>query len=244
MMERKNLLIAGGDKRMQYAGDYLSAIFNVSCTGETEEEPDAVLLPAVSADSMGEAEMAELLERMKPDGIVLSGHEKGLVRRLCNERRIRYVNYMELPELALANAVPTAEAAIKLAIEVTERTIWQSRIFVAGFGRIGAVLTDRLIALGAKVTAGARKEYDRTRIKTAGAEPAELPPDKTCLSETDIIFNTVPAEIFGREQLSGLGKECVYIELASAPGGAKEENVCASGCKYVRAAGLPPHVTG
>lgn len=244
MMVRKKLIIAGGDRRMQYAGEYLSEQYDVGSADKMTDAPDVILFPAVSADSAGEAEISELLGKIDPDGTVLCGHEKGLIKELCSRRSICYANYMELPELALANAVPTAEAAMKLAIEVTEKTIWQSRVFVAGFGRIGAILTDRLLAMGAAVTAGARKSYDRMRIKAAGALASALPPEPVGIRDTDIIFNTVPAEIWGREHFEQAGKGCVYIELASHPGGAKEENVLLSGVEYVRASGLPAYAVG
>lgn len=238
-MEKRILLTAGGDKRMKYAGEYLSDIYNVYKAEEYDGKADAVLLPAVGADKMSESQLASILESLKHGGTVLSGAEKGFIREYCRGRDIRYANYMELPELALANAVLTAEAAIKLAIEETEAAVWRSRVFVAGFGRIGAALTQRLLGLGARVTAGARKEYDRMRIKAAGAEPSELPAKADLLSQTDIIFNTVPAEIFGREQLSGVGRDCVYIELASSPGGIAAEDIPLSGCRIVSASGLP-----
>ncbi len=250
-MGRKDLLIAGGDKRMKYAGEKLADKYNVSYLVETDGMYDVILLPPVSVDSSGrlnagnsKLSLYELTDRLKKDGAVLSGVDKGLVKDECRKKGIRYVNYMELPELALANAVPTAEAAIKIAIEETERTIWQSRIFVAGYGKVGSVLTERLLALGAEVTAGARKEYDRTKIRVAGAHPAELPPDAESLFGTDIIFNTVPVEIFSTEQLRKTGGKSVYIELASAPGGISEKAALEAGCRYVRAPGLPPQVMG
>lgn len=238
-MGKKVLLTAGGDKRMKYAGEYLSDIYNVYEADGYDGKADAVLLPAVGSDKIGEPWLTALLEKLNPGGAVFCGVEKGFVRKQCASGDIRYANYMELPELALANAVLTAEAAIKLAIEETEAAVWRSRVFVAGFGRIGEALTHRLLGLGARVTAGARKEYDRMRIKAAGAEPSELPASAELLSQTDIIFNTVPAEIFGREQLSSLSRQCVYIELASAPGGVCKEAIGTSGCRIVSAPGLP-----
>lgn len=255
-MDKNRLLVAGGDIRMLYAAEKLSNIYDVEITGFDKEklsncgkeiyeklgstgaEADILLLPPV-IDKNKLADIFASMGRIKNGGTVLLGVKGEQAELEAESRGLKHYNYMKDEILALANAVPTAEAALKTAMEETGRTIWGSRVLVTGFGRIGWILTDRLIKMGAEVTAAARKEYDRMKIKAMGGKPSGIMPDKNVLSKTDIIFNTVPAEIFGMEELMSLGNDCVFIDLASEPGGVKKELVSCMKCKYVWATGLP-----
>lgn len=265
-MDKRKLLAAGGDLRMLIAAAGLSDRYDVEITGFCEKKlpdeereilsrlkdnggkADILLLPPVVTDNNGrinaafgegQLEISEVMDRVKPGGMVLMGIKGGAAEEEAEKRGFWVCNYMQDESLTLANAIPTAEAALKTAMEETGRTIWGSRVLVTGFGRIGTILTDRLIKLGADVTTAARKECDRMKIKAMGGKPADIMPEQTVISETDIIFNTVPAEIFGKEELGGMKKECVFIDLASAPGGVKRDAVKETGCKYVWATGLP-----
>ncbi len=256
-MDKCRLLIAGGDMRMLYAAEKLSDIYDVETAGFDKDKTDAcgeeissgfikagkkadvLLLPPV-LDRKKQAEVNEALGMVRDGGTILFGVNGEQAADEGKSRGLKHYNYMKDETLALANAVPTAEAALKTAMEQTGGTIWGSRVLVTGFGRIGEILTDRLIKLGAEVTAAARKEYDRMKIKTMGGKPSGIMPEAAVLSEADIIFNTVPAEIFGMDELMNLSEDCVFIELASKPGGIKKEALSCMKCKYVWAAGLPP----
>lgn len=268
-MERRKILIAGGDIRMLYAALKLSDIYDVEIMGYSEEmlsdegkeilkklkkadgNADVMLLPPVVTDSNGKInspfykgtlEILDAIDNVKENGVLLMGIKGENAKEAAARKNIWVYNYMKDETLALANAVPTAEAAIKTAIEKTGRTIWNSRVLVTGFGRIGTILSDRLLKLGAYVTAAARTEYARMKIKAMGAVPAKILPTKSTLSKMDIIFNTVPAEIFTFDDVISLKKDCVFIELASAPGGIDKEAVKVIGNNYLCASGLPTNV--
>lgn len=218
-----------------------------SC-GNAVESADILLLPPVTADAQGKIpapygavpiEPEAALSQLRSGGLVLIGNDKGIVRKLCAERDCGCKGYINSSILAQANAVPTAEGALKVALEETGRTIWGSRVLVTGCGRIGTLLADRLRGMGAHVTAAARKECDRVRMETMGIRSTALPLEKEDLSGYDLIFNTVPAEIFSEKHLRSLRNDCPLIELASVPGGAEENAVKRSGCRYIWASGLP-----
>lgn len=265
-MNKKKLLAAGGDLRMLYAAARLSDKYDVEITGfsaeklpagmqeifsglkQMESDADILLLPPVVTGKSGklkapyaekEMETEEILKKVKKGGAVLMGIKGEKIKDAAEMRSLQCCNYMEDSTLALANAVPTAEAAMKIIIEETGSTIWGANILVTGFGRIGSVLTDRLLKMSACVTTAARKEYDRMRIKAAGGTPAEIMPCEKVLSEAEVIINTVPARIFGEKEFLCIKKGCVFIELASAPGGADKNEAEKYGCRYVCASGLP-----
>ena len=62
-----------------------------------------------------------------------------------------------LPELQELNAIATAEGAVALAMREQNTTLFDTRCVVLGYGRCGSALCRRLAALGAHVTAAARR---------------------------------------------------------------------------------------
>ncbi len=236
--------------REKLAGDAQEIV--ESC-GKPVESADVILLPPLTADGQGQIpapyggkslDPKEVLEKIGKYGVVFGGNDKGICRTLCQEKKIPYIDYINSSAMAQANAVPTVEGALKIALEQTGRTIWDSHILVTGCGRIGTLLADRLRGLGAHVTAAARQEYDRVRMRTMGMETAVIPLDAKILFRYDVIFNTAPAEIFREEHLHELRTDCPLIDLASAPGGADRKTAEKIGCCYVWAPGLPPEEMG
>lgn len=157
---------------------------------------------------------------------------------LCGISGCDITDYSKDEALAVSNAVPTAEGALAAAVMNSEITLHGSRCLVAGAGRIGKLLSADLSALGAHVSVSARKSSDLAWINAMGCRAVSAADIKTS-GEYDFIFNTVPARIFDADTLSRCAAGGVFIELASAPGGADKEDCRALMIKYVPALGLP-----
>lgn len=69
---------------------------------------------------------------------------------------------------ALLNAVPTAEAAIELALSQLPITLWESRCLLTGFGRCAKPLARLLTAFGAQLTVCARSPKDLALARSFG----------------------------------------------------------------------------
>lgn len=141
-------------------------------------------------------------------------------------------------DLMILNAVPTAEGAIKVALGEYKKTINKSKCLVAGYGRIGKVLAELLKGMGADVTVSARKTDDTAWIDAEGYKSININNNKEVL-DFDIIFNTVPAQIFDYNQLALCHKETLIIDLASEPGGVDKKAAEKFGIKSIHALGLP-----
>ena len=143
--------------------------------------------------------------------------------------RIAEINGIEICDFYLddkfqcLNALPSAEGALMLAMEHTEITLEGMKALVCGYGRIGSSLASLLKKLGATVTVAARSDaalcdasmsgYSLTRLDGYGYNLA------TAASNCDVVFNTVPAVIFGESILQKMTRYPLYIEIASTPGG-------------------------
>lgn len=183
-----------------------------------------------------------VLEAMRPGQLVLGGQlSEGLIQAL-RARGVRWRDYMAREELAVANAVPTAEGALQLAMETLPITLHGCRALVLGYGRVGRALARRLSALGAQVTVAARRSEQLSWARAEGCVPLPLRGELGALGEYDVLFNTVPARLLGREALAGLKPGCPVIELASAPGGVDGEAAEELGVQVLLAGGLPGRV--
>lgn len=128
-------------------------------------------------------------------------------------------DYFKREELSIANAVPTAEGAVEIALSETAHTLFKSKCLIIGYGRIGKILADRLKAFGSDIYISARKYSDFAWIKAFGAKALDSRDLHGKISDFDIIFNTVPSVILNDTLLKEISQNTLIIDLASKPGG-------------------------
>ena len=171
--------------------------------------------------------------------LILAGKVDERLSTLAGLTGARTADYMQRDELAVLNAVPTAEGAVKIAIEELPITLHGSRCLVTGFGRVGKILCAALKGLGANVTAAARKKRDLAYIKAFGYEGTDITRPLPSPEKFDAVFNTVPKLIIDEAVLSSLKPDCLIIDLASKPGGVDFEAARRTGRTVIWALSLP-----
>ena len=186
-----------------------------------------------------ELEAERLWVRLQYDQLLLGGLTAELSPRLMADYGLTLLDYYAREETQVSNAVPTAEGALQLAMESTDRTLHGSRCLVIGYGRIGRLLAARLLALGAEVTVSARKYGDLAWIEANSCRSVQTGALAGQLDRFDLIFNTVPALILDGARLRETRKNCVIIDLASAPGGVDLEAAKRLSRQVIPAPGLP-----
>ncbi len=152
---------------------------------------------------------------------------------------IRYCDIMKMDEIAILNAIPTAEGAIQYAMQNSEITLHNSHCLVLGFGRCGKILAYKLHGLGAHVAVEARSTTDLAFISTYGYEAIPLNELTPHLGKFDFIFNTIPVVILNKTEIDAFNPEAVYIELASVPGGIDINYCHQRGILHIPAPSLP-----
>ena len=90
------------------------------------------------------------------------------LRDAAEAKGLLFRDYFAREELAVANAVPTSEGAIQIAMEELPITLHGARVLVIGFGRLGKVLSGQLKGLGALVSVAARSCTDLAWAQTCG----------------------------------------------------------------------------
>lgn len=181
----------------------------------------------------------EVMAMFPPDATIMVGVARPLLKELAAAHGLKLIDMGQRDDVAILNAIPSAEGAIQMAMEAVPITIHGSRCFVLGFGRTGMTLARMLKGIGATTYVAARKPADLARIQEMGFVPltfAELP---AVIHKADIIFNTVPAIILNEDLLKLANPEVYINDLASAPGGTDFAAAAELGIKAVLAPGLP-----
>ena len=163
-----------------------------------------------------------LKQRLEADGHRLTTDSRNIIAPPAERLGLPY---WRDPVYIIENAALTAEGAAELIMRRTDRALPELSVLVAGYGRIGSLLSDRLAALGASVTAAARDPGQRALAAARGHQSVDITqiPDGF-----DVLVNTVPAPV-----LRGRYGAEFCLELASAPGG------WADGTPVLKAPGLP-----
>ncbi len=139
--------------------------------------------------------------------------------KACEEKEIFHYDLMEDEEIAIRNAIATAEGTILEAIAASDRNLHGSKCLVLGYGRCARVLAAKLKGLDAHVLVAARSREAVAYAETAGLSSLSLPYVKCVLPSCDFIFNTIPAPVLTPDCLNYANKQVCIIDIASAPGG-------------------------
>ncbi|MBE6685967.1 MAG: dipicolinate synthase subunit DpsA [Ruminococcaceae bacterium] len=258
MIRDINIAVIGGDKRQKVCAKvlkekgFVTKCYAVSGEGgvpdlkKISDTADVVLLPLPYGDAVRINTPADitldtdsLFKALHAHTLVLAGKADTALYSKARDYGIRVIDYLEREELNVLNAVPTAEGALELAIRETDITLHSSNTLIFGYGRIGKILAKYLDALGARVYVGARRAADIAWISSMGYTPFDINKPREAVSRADLIFNTVPKQLFDKELLRSVPDDALIVDLASKPGGVCREDASALGKRVIWALSLP-----
>jgi dipicolinate synthase subunit A len=179
---------------------------------------------------------------MRGDGLFLIGTAKPIVKKLCADNNLKLIELANLDEIAIPNAIPTAEGAIQLTMEKLPITINGAKAAILGFGRVGFAVNKILKALNADTVVVARKLSALALAEEMGAKTSTFDNLLDAIQDVDVIYNTVPHLVLTREVLMALPRNILIIDLASAPGGVDFSAAKELGIEAFLALGLPGKV--
>ncbi|MDD3428789.1 MAG: dipicolinic acid synthetase [Oscillospiraceae bacterium] len=208
--------VVGHDGRQQAAGVYLQEKGYQVYSADEVHLADYILLPMpLSSDNIS---LAQLLKAAKPGAIAFAGKVSSEAKNVAADAQIEIVDYLEREELAVLNAIPTAEGALEILLRECRHTLWGNRVLVLGYGRIGKLLCKNLVGIGAVVTVAARTAEARAMAQGFGCGAIDFLALNQ-LSDYPAVVNTVPKMVLGARQLVSLPKGAFVLDLASDPGG-------------------------
>ena len=167
----------------------------------------------------GQLEAETVLPMLRAGQIFFAGRISKAFAEQVEAQGVKVFDILEREEMAVLNAIPTAEGVIQLAFERMKITLHSANALVLGYGRIGKILAKMLQGIGAKVHVSARKPSDIALLRSYGHEFVPYDALERKLGQMDVIFNTVPQIVLDRSNLRFVHKQCVLIDMASRPFG-------------------------
>lgn len=261
MLKIKSFAVLGGDLRQKYLAQYLMENgYQVNTFGEQLDgavrystvkdcirSSDAVVLPLpITKDNKfiyGNEEIESIpLSNILNDSlrrrVVFGGMANETVLGFVENNHVDFYDYFLMDDMTVKNAFATAEGAMAIAIQNTKTTIYESKVLVAGYGRIARALTKLLVAFGADVTVALRSSAQAEWAKLEGAKTISFE-ELSGHENFDLVFNTVPHIVFTKSELSGMDGNTLLIDLASFPGGVDLHQAKSQGINVITASALP-----
>jgi dipicolinate synthase subunit A len=187
-------------------------------------------------------DVKEVFKMMNKNQLFIAGRISEKILHAASVYNVYSVDLLEREEMAVLNAIPTAEGAIQIAMEEMPITLHNCNAMVLGFGRIGKILAKMLFGLGCNVYVEARKYSDLAWIKGYGYKAVHITEMEKNIGNMDVIFNTIPHVVIDVNMLKRVKKESLIIDLASKPGGVDFEKAKYMGVKTIWALSLPGKV--
>lgn len=224
-------MLRDGHEVSCFALENAPAFEGASCSMSIKDcvkDADCVVLPLPVLDTQGNLnapfsgktyDPGTIFRALPKTAVICGGKPNGSLVTLAEELGLDFVDYFAREELVALNALATSEGALSLILRNSPLTIWDSRVLVIGFGRIGKMLAERLRSLGSHVAVSARKAGDMAYIRAMGCQALDTRTLGPELKRFDTIINTVPAPVLNREQLCQIDPDTLCIDLASRPGG-------------------------
>lgn len=170
---------------------------------------------------------------------LIAGAVPARVKEYCSRAEIACYDLMERDDVAIKNAVATAEGTIAEMIARSKNNLHQSEVLVLGFGRCAQVLAKKLLGLDMRVTICARSETARVLAEALGYHALSFDGLDGNLHPFDYIVNTVPAMVLPRARVAQLSDQVTVVDIASAPGGVDFEAAKELGKHAALCLGLP-----
>lgn len=258
--------VIGGDRRQVYLANYLrNRRYRVIVYGTEEKDLDRDCKPAGSFfEAITEAQcvigpvlfskdgeqiiskkkhiklgLKELIANLQEGQSLFGGCISQEIQDQCRRKNVQVYDFMKMDDVAIYNAIATAEGAIVKAMELKPVNLHQSRCLVLGYGRCGKVLAGKLKGLDARVTICARGETARSQGEADGFDCMDFSELSRHILRFDYIFNTIPAVVLKGSVLKRLSKDACIVDIASFPGGVDQKAAKQLGIRSYLCPSLP-----
>lgn len=269
MNEKRNFWVLGGDLRQAHLAQLLALDGHEVHTFALEQgahaaplapcapSPEAislahcVIFPLPVSSAAGqlntplsdrEHAFSSIVPHLRPTQLLCGGRCDPNTDLILHRNGLYLHDYFVREELVVANAVPTAEGAVQIAMEELPVTLHRARVLVLGFGRVGTLTAHRFGSLGARVTVAARSCAQRAWAQAFGFSVLQPQQLSQYAGDFDLVINTVPATLVNEEVLCALGSETLIIDLSSKPGGVDMDAAARLGRRVIWALSLPGKV--
>jgi dipicolinate synthase subunit A len=146
---------------------------------------------------------------------------------------VKIIPYGADDALSILHAVPTAEGAIRIAIENTEETLLGMDVLCIGFGRIGVTVAQGFEGMRSRVSVAARNPVQLARAGVMNMTPIELRNLKSQVGNFGLIVSSAAGRVLEKDLLALTRPDVVIIDLCSPPGSVDFKGAKALGRKTI-----------
>lgn len=262
MKKINNILIIGGDKRQYFMADYFENIGksvitygvpesekrkNVKTLSNAVKEADAIVLPLpLSKDGKNIYSIIPLKESVddiagetKSDQFIFAGMLNNSTLNKLSKNKGKVFDYFRRDEVSILNSIPTVQGILKTIFDNINYTVHSSKCAVFGYGKTGKLTASTLKSLGADVTVCVRKYSDIALAHSNGLNGCLIKDFYSAAKDFDIIVNSVPSVVIDRKILDNVKRDCLIIDVASAPYGTDFASAEKLGIKALQCPSLP-----
>lgn len=189
----------------------------------------------------------DVLRGAAPEALMFLGRVSPKIEAWAKGTSVTPIGFGDDDPLAVLHAVPTAEGAVKVAIENTDETILGLPTLCLGLGRVGMSVVQAFLGLGANVTLAARNPSQLARAWAMGTTAVHLRELPRVLGQFPLVVSSSSGLVLTRELLERTLKDVVIIDLCSPPGSVDFPAAETLGRKVIWArgqAGTAPKRTG
>ncbi len=163
---------------------------------------------------------------VKIDDDIANGFEKNSIlcfgkffqnaKKICQDKNIQFFSFSDSEKFTLENAKLTAEAVLSIMISQTKKSVFNQKILIVGFGRIGSSLARLLTRLGVEFSlcTSAKKYAEAFAEKIIDYNDLQL-------EEFETIINTAPTQIISDNKLKNIpfdtAHKMTFVDVASIP---------------------------
>jgi dipicolinate synthase subunit A len=178
------------------------------------------------------------LSGVAPGAVIITGVASSGMRAAAEQLGLILREYERDEDLMILRSASIAEGAISTVIQNSLVSIHQSNVLVVGFGRIGLALGHLLIGMRARAYTATPLPLEQARAYEVGLTVYPLEQLSEVVGKMDIIFNTIPIQVFERSMLERLSADALLIDIVAPPGGVDRDAAKELGSKFIWARGL------
>lgn len=175
------------------------------------------------------------ISNLNNSSLLIAGNLPNSQKEILSEKNIQYRNILLDEVFSIENAYQTAEATLMLMIRATNLSLYDMKIAILGYGRLGKAIGDIFKRLGLNFSIYTNDYMEGATAHLLKCNVYNL---EHSLKNYDVIVNTIPAKILTIDKLQTTKKSCYILDLASNSS-CDYSDITALGLMYEMALGLP-----
>jgi len=246
----KVLIVKNKDKRMEYIQQYLEGRIDTAVVlDELQlfygiEKCDHLILPirGINQDNLIDGTEIHLTDNylnILKGKSIYTGLMTEEFKNKCVRNNIQLKTYLT-DDIAIKNNYITTEGIIETIVNKSELAIYNSRILIIGYGRLGQIIGNIFKSLKANITISCRHEKDILHAKINDFNVISNQFIINKINQFDFIINTIPYRIIDSVMIGKItNHDLLIIDVASNPYGIDHENAKNKGVNTLLLPGIP-----